>query len=248
MINKLTSILITKNEEANIKRCLASIKDISDEIIIVDSGSTDKRLKIAKSFNAKIINKGFDNFASQRNFALSKAENDWVLSLDADEEISQELREEISKAIEAEEFDGYLIPRKNIIFGKEINHTRWSPDKHIWLFKKSKSKFINSIHEEVEVKGRVGELKNSKIHYSHKNIHEFIKKINFYTDLEAIKLKNENVKFGFTKMLYEAKKSFMGRFLIKKGFLDGWRGFMLSYLRAIYKLILWVKVWEQEQK
>ena len=187
MINKLTSILITKNEEANIKRCLASIKDISDEIIIVDSGSTDKTLQIAKSFNAKIINKGFDNFASQRNFALSKAENDWVLSLDADEEISQELREEISKAIEAEEFDGYLIPRKNIIFGKEIKHTRWSPDKHIWLFKKSKSKFINSIHEEVAVDGHVGELKNPKIHYSHKNIHEFIKKINLYTDLEALK-------------------------------------------------------------
>src|SRR3989344_1136119 len=132
MINKLTSILITKNEEANIKRCLASIKDISDEIIIVDSGSTDKTLQIAKSFNAKIINKSFDNFASQRNFALSKAGNDWVLSLDADEEISQELREEISKAIETEKFDGYLIPRKNIIFGKEIKHTRWSPDKHIW--------------------------------------------------------------------------------------------------------------------
>ena len=107
---------------------------------------------------------------------------------------------------------------------------------------------INSINEEVAVDGHVGELKNPKIHYSHKNIHEFIKKINFYTDLEAIKLKNENVKFGFTKMLYEAKKSFMGRFLIKKGFLDGWRGFMLSYLRAIYKLILWVKVWEKEQK
>jgi len=248
MKNKLTSILITKNEEENIKRCLDSIKAISDEIIVVDSGSTDKTLQIAKSFGAKVFDKEFEDFSVQRNFALSKAENDWILSLDADEEISSGLQGEILQAIDMQECDAYLVPRKNVIFGKEIKHTRWSPDEHIWLFKKSKSKFVNSIHEEVEVDGSVGELTNSKIHYSHKNIFEFLEKTNFYTGFEAINLKNEKIKFNFYKMLYAAKKSFIGRFLIKKGFLDGWRGFVLSYLRAVYKLILWVKVWEQEQK
>ena len=200
MKNYLTAIVITKNEEVNIGRCLSSVK-FADEIIVVDSGSTDKTVTIAKRFNAKVYGRKFDDYAAQRNFAVSKASGEWILSLDADEEITEALAKEIREVINKDDYDGYLIPRKNIIFGKEIKYTRWSPDKHIWLFNKRKGSFKSSIHEEVELKGKVGELKNAKIHHSHKNVFDFIAMTNSYTSYEA----NEKIKrdsFSYFKLLY----------------------------------------------
>ena len=123
MKNYLTAIVITKNEEVNIGRCLSSVK-FADEIIVVDSGSTDKTVTIAKRFNAKVYGRKFDDYAAQRNFAVSKASGEWILSLDADEEITEALAKEIREVINKDDYDGYLIPRKNIIFGKEIKYTR----------------------------------------------------------------------------------------------------------------------------
>lgn len=246
MKNSLTAIIITKNEEESISRCLKSVSFV-DEIVIVDSGSVDKTLEIAKKYDAKIFKKEFDNYASQRNYAISKANSRWILSLDADEEIPNALSTEIREAINNHNFDGYLIPRRNIIFGKEIKHTRWGPDKHVWLFKKDKGKFINSIHEEVHVNGKVGELVNAKLHHSHKNIYEFIEMLNNYTSLEAQELANKGVRFSCLKLFYFPLRSFFGRYFLKLGFLDGWRGFVLSYLRAIYQFTVWVKIWQMQK-
>jgi len=232
MKNYLSIVLITKNEEENISRCLKSVQ-FADEIILVDSGSTDQTIRIAKSYGAKIFTNKFVDFASQRNFAISKARGEWILSLDADEEIPRSLAEEIREAIKSQKVNGYLMPRKNIIFGEEIKHTRWAPDKHIWLFRKNKGKFKNSIHEEVEVTGSMGQLVNAKVHNSHKNVSEFLEMANSYTELEA------GVKF------YSPLRSFVGRYLLKQGFRDGWRGFVLSYLRAVYQFLAWAKQWEK---
>ena len=237
---KLSVNIITLNEESNIKRCLNSVRDFADEIVIVDTGSTDKTIEFAKKYTDKIYVKDFDNFASVRNYALEKSKGEWILSMDADEEITKSLADEIKLTIKNPKFDAYLIPRKNIIFGKEIKHSRWSPDKHIWLFKKSKAKFENNVHEEVAVNGSIGELKNAKIHHSHNSVHEFVSKFNNYSELESGKTSPNTLSF-----FIETAKSFVGRYLYKQGFRDGWRGFVLAYLRAIYKATIWVKKWEK---
>lgn len=228
-------------------RCLSSVKGLADEIIVVDSGSTDKTVSVARSFGAKVYTRQFDDFSSQRNFAMSKAKSEWILSLDADEEIPGKLSSEIKEAIKKGDYDAYLIPRRNIIFGSEIKHTRWSPDRHVWLFKKAKGKFEKSIHEEVKIKGAVGELKNAKIHHSHKSVSEFIEMVNSYTEFEASEKVKRGQKFSCLSLFYYPLRSFIGRYFLKLGFFDGWRGFVLSYLRAIYQFAVWVKIWQMQK-
>lgn len=246
---RLSVVIITFNEGENIRLCLHSVKDIADEIVIVDSGSTDNTIEIARKYGAKIYRREFDNYANQKNFALSKATGDWIFSIDADEEVTPDLASEIQSVTSNQSsiisHSAYLIPRRNIIFGKEIKHTRWSPDKHIWLWKNGSGRWNGRIHEEVEVKGSVGELKNAKIHHSHKSVGKFISMLNKYTELEAEELIATKQKYSILKLFGAPIISFMGRYFYKKGFLDGWRGFVLSYLRAFYKFVIWAKVWEK---
>lgn len=241
---KLSVTIITLNEEKNIEKCLTSLKDLVNEIIVLDSGSTDKTVNLAKKNGAKVFFRDFDNFANQKNAAADYASGEWLLSLDADEIISEELANEIKEAITKDKFDGYLIPRRNFILGGEIKHSRWSPDKHIWLWKKNHGRWVGVVHEEVIVKGKVGELKNSKLHYQGKTLSEFFLANNKYSSLFAEKLSKEGVRFSFKRLFWEAFFEFSLRFFYKKGFLDQWRGFVLCYIMAIYKLMVWVKIWE----
>ena len=246
---KLSVVVITLNEEDSIQQCLESVKDLADEIIVVDSGSTDHTIEIAKKFGAKVYHRGFDNYAAQKNYAAEKATSDWILSLDADEAVSPELAGEIKQLISSSVSQlnsspvGFLIPRRNFLLGAEIKHTRWAPDKHIWLWRRRVGKWVGKIHEEVVVEGVVGELKHAKIHYSYKTVSEFLEMVNRYTEREAISMHERGVKFSFVNLILEPTKSFVGRFAYKAGFLDGWRGFVLSFLRAYYKFILWAKLW-----
>ncbi len=240
----ISATVITLNEQKNIKRALQSLKGVVDEVIVVDSGSTDKTVEFARAFGAKVFIRDFDNFSNQKNFAVTKAKGNWMLSLDADEEVTQELGEEIKKSLENKEFDAYLIPRRNFILGKEIKHSRWSPDTHIWLWKKDFGKWVGEVHEEVAVSGKVGFLKNSKIHNSHKTISEFMEANSKYSDLEASRLFNSGIKFSFWKMIWQALFEFIIRFIYKKGYLDGKEGFILAYLMSIYKLTVGIKLWE----
>lgn len=239
--------IITLNEEKNIKAALESVKDLANEIVVVDCGSKDKTVEIAKRFGAKVFSRKFDNFANQKNWATLKTSNEWILSLDADEIISKELAGEIKIAIQDNNYSGYLISRRNFILGAEIKHSRWSPDKHIWLWKKNKGKWVGDVHEEVEVFGKVGLLKGSKIHYSHESVSEFMEANNQYSNLEAQILFKRGTRFSFWNMIKPALFEFFVRFFYKGGFLDGWRGFVLSYLMAIYQLMVWIKLWELEK-
>lgn len=235
----ISATIITLNEQEKIDKALESLKGLSKEVIVVDSGSDDDTLKICKSFGSKTFVRKFDNFANQKNYSLSKATGDWILSLDADEQISPALAEEIKKAIESREYVGYLIPRRNFILGKEIKHSRWSPDKHVWLWKKGFGKWVGNVHEEMVVTGEVGELKNCKIHYSHETISDFMKSNNLYSTLKA-----RQIKFSCWRLFWDPLSEFFIRFIYKKGFLDGKTGFILAYLMSIYKLTVWVKAWE----
>lgn len=244
----ISATIITLNEADNISRAIKSLNGLANEIIVVDSGSTDKTLAIAKSLDAKVYIRKFDNFANYKNWAASKTRGDWILSLDADEIISEELAEEIKEAVKSDEYAGYLIPRRNFILGKEIKYSRWSPDQHIWLWKKDAGRWVGNVHEEVVVLGKVGLLENSKIHHSHKTLTSFLKANNLYSTLEAQVLFKKGIKFSFWRMFEDSLFEFFLRFFYKMGFLDGRRGFILAYAMAIYKLTLWIKLWELEQK
>lgn len=240
----ISAVLITLNEEENIEEALKSLKDVAQEIIVVDCGSNDKTLEIAKKNGAITFFRKFDNFANQKNWAVSKATGDWIISLDADEEITEDLAKEIKEAVKSHEFVGFLIPRKNFILGKEIKYSRWSPDTHIWLWKKDLGKWVGEVHEEVKVIGKVGLLKNSKIHNSHKTISEFVEANNKYSGLEAEALFKKGIKFAFGVMMWQSFFEFFIRYIYKKGFLDGKRGLILSYLMGIYIFTVWIKLWE----
>ncbi len=246
---KLSATVITLNEEKDLPRLFSSVKNLADEIVVVDSGSTDKTLTIAERFGCITFKRKFDNYSNQKNYALEKASGDWILSLDADEEVTPELAQEIKRAIKDGSYDGYSIPRKNIILGKFIKHTRWDPelDRHVWLWRKGKGKWVGSVHEEVVVSGKVGKLKNAKIHYQYKTVREFIDMINRYTNLEAEEMIKKGIRFSYFRFFYDPVYEFLVRFVYRKGFLDNWQGFALSYLMAIYKMTTWVKVWERNK-
>lgn len=247
MEQSVSVTIITLNEEKNLPRCLESVKNFADEMVIVDSGSTDRTVEIAKKYGAKIYERKFDNYGNQKNYAVNKANSKWILSLDADEVVTKELAKEIREIIKNSEYNGYLVPRRNILLGKEIKYTRWSPDTHIWLWRKGKGRWKGEVHEEVVVEGEVGRLNNAKIHYQYETVSEFLEMMNKFTDKMADEMVSKSKKFSYFMMFFAPTLSIGRRFFYKKGFLDGWRGFVLSYLMAIYRMTTWIKVWERQK-
>lgn len=240
----LSITLITLNEEQRIARCLESVKNLDAEIIVVDSGSIDNTLNIVKKYGAKIFTRSFDDFSRQKNYAASKATNEWILSLDPDEEISASLADEIKSAVNSKIYDGFLIGRRNFILNKEIKYSRWSPDEHIWLWKKNKGGWKGLVHEEIELKGRIGRLINKKIHYQSDNIADFLQSNNFYSDFEAREKFSKGEKFSLFRLFYDPIYEFLIRYVYKLGFLDGIEGFILAYIMTIYKITVSVKIYQ----
>jgi len=248
---KLTVTVITLNEEKDLRRCLESVRDLADEIVVVDSGSTDKTVEIAKKYGAKVYHRDFDNYSNQKNYAVKKATGDWILSMDADEEIPPKLSKEIREAIGSDEFVAFNMPRRNIILGKFIKYSRWQPEfeRHVvWLFRKGKGKWVGDVHETVVLDGDVGRLKNAKVHYQYETVNEFMNMMNKYSELDAEQRIKNGLKFSFFRLIFDPVYNFLVRFFYRLGFLDRWRGFVLSYLMAVYHLELWIKVWEKERK
>lgn len=240
----ISAVLITLNEEKNIGKALKSLEGLVQEVIMVDSRSNDKTVELAKKMGAKVYFRKFDNFANQKNWATNKATNPWILSLDADEVIPFSLALEIRQAVKNEKFSAFFIPRRNFIFGKEIKHSRWSPDVHIWLWRKDKGKWMGDVHEEVIVSGKAGKLKNAKFHFQEDSVSDFIKSNDFYSSLLAKSLFKKGVRFSLLHSIWDPIFEFFIRFVYKLGFLDGLRGFVLCYLMAIYKLSIWIKIYE----
>lgn len=236
--------IITLNEQANIEKAIKSVLDLADEIIVVDSGSKDKTVELAEKLGAKVFFKEFADFASQKNYAASKATKEWVLSLDPDEEISPSLSEEIRSAVSNNLYDGFLIGRKNFILKKEIKYSRWSPDEHIWLWKKDHGEWEGLVHEEIKLKGNIGKLIHKKIHHQSDNITDFMKSNNFYSGFEAEDRFKKGEKFSLLKLFYDPVYEFLIRFVYKLGFLDGKVGFILAYIMAIYKITVSVKIYQ----
>ena len=245
---KLSIILAAYNEEKNIKRCLESVK-WADEIIIVDGQSTDKTVAIAKKYTAKIFSR--ENplmFHKNKQLAIEKATGDWILYLDADEEVSQALKKEVLEAITSQEINGFWLPRKNIIFGKWIRYSGWWPDEQLRLFRNGKA-FLpcQSVHEQPELKGEAGHLKTPLIHYNYRTVSQFIDKLNhLYTENDKNIFLAEKKKFHWLDAFRFPTAEFLKRFFKEKGYKDGLHGLVLSLLQAFSALVLFAKVWEEK--
>ncbi len=248
---KLSAVIIAYNEEKNLPRAIKSVKDLVDEIIVVvDSRTTDKTKEVAEKHGAKTFVREFDTFANQKNFAADNSRGEWILSLDADEKVTPELARELKSKLQnpKPKVEAYSIPRKNIIFGKFIKYTRWQPelDRHIWLWRKGKGKWVGDVHEELEVNGEVEALKYPKIHYQYETVSEFLKMMNSYSEMDAAQRVKIGVGFSLLKFLLDPLYNFLVRYFYRLGFLDGWRGYVLSCLMAIYHLEICIKIWERK--
>lgn len=233
---KLTVIIPTLNEEKDLPETLKSLALLNSEIVVVDSGSSDKTQEIAKKFGAKFVFHAFESFDRQRNFGDSVATGDWILSLEADVTVSPELAKEIISAITTKSFAAYYISRLNNIWGKDILHTDWSPkdDTHIWLYRKGSGSWVSDVHEEYHLqKGQVGYLKNYLHHKNYETVSEFIEKLDKYSEIAT---KRKQIFPNYWPL-----REFFKRYFYKLGFLDGYHGLFLSYLQSIYYLTLSVK-------
>ena len=248
---KITTVINTYNEEKNIERCLKSVKNFADEIVLVDQHSTDETVKIAKKFGAKVyLHEHTVYVEPARNFALSKAIGDWIFLIDADEEIPASLAEKLREIAKENKVDIVEIPRKNIIFSKWIEHSRWWPDYLIRFFKKGKVKFSNIIHEPPKTFGATIKLEpgeeNAIIHHNFQTISQFVNRLNRYTDIQSDELLKKDYCFTWTDLVFKPSNEFFSRFFAGEGYKDGLHGLVLASLQAFSEFILYLKVWEKK--
>lgn len=242
MQNKISVVIITGNEVNNIKACLESVT-WADEIIVVDSESTDNTISIAKKFTDKVFIHKWEGYSAQKTYAISLTKNDLILSLDADERVSTNLKNEILIA-DFSNCNGYLIKRENYFLGKLIKGCGWGNDWQLRLFRKSKAKLSDRlVHEKFIVDGNIYRLNNSFSHYSYSSIKDALGKINNYSTLEAIEKANKKSVNIFT-ILFSPAFYFLHHFIIRKGFLDGLHGVIISYLHMMTKLQVQLKILE----
>jgi glycosyltransferase involved in cell wall biosynthesis len=239
----LSAIIITKNEEINLERCLRSVSWV-DEIIVVDSGSTDSTIEIAKSFKAKIFEPEWRGFGLTKQYALEHAGGDWILSIDADEEVSFTLKGEILQLMEKEpEKDGYFIPRKTQFLGRWILHSGWYPDLVLRLFRKSAGGFTSAlVHEKVEVSGKTGRLHNPLMHYSYPTLEDYTRKLDHYSSLGAEELFQAGKRFSSYSLVVKPIVSFLRKLIWQRGWRDGWEGFLIAYLSSTGTLLKYAKL------
>jgi glycosyltransferase involved in cell wall biosynthesis len=248
---KISVALITLNEEVNLPRTLESVKplvrDGQGEIIIVDSGSTDRTLDIARSFGAKIFSESWKGFAAQKNSAMEKASGDWVLQLDADEMLEAELTLELDHALEQSgNLVGYWIPRKNYFLGRWIKHGGFYPDPKLRLIRRGAGKFEEyGAHPTIKVEGATGRLKHALIHNAYPNLRGYIDHMNSYSTSGAeIAVAQGHRGFNLLNILVRPKLTFIYNYVFRLGFLDGREGFLLHMYHAVYVSWKYAKAWE----
>lgn len=232
----ISVVIITFNEERNLALCLTSVAGVADEIIVADSYSTDNTISIAESFNARVIQREFTGYSDQKNFATSQAVNDWILSLDADEVLSAELRDSILKIKANPALPAYRMARLTNYCGKWIKHCGWYPDRQLRLYNRTKGRWQEKkVHEYWALNdkdGQIGELKGDIMHYSFNSVEEHIKKIEKYTDLAAQAAADEGRDPGMGRVIMSPVWHFFSEYFLKLGFLDGFYGYTICRLSA----------------
>jgi len=247
----LSVCIITLNEEANIGRTLKSVKDIADEIIVVDSGSTDSTVGLAKQFGAKVFVEPWKGFARQKNSALEKATCDWILSLDADEEVSPELAAGIKTLLTGgtPQFAGYTMNRRNLYFGKWIKRSGYYPDPKLRLVRRGAATFeLRDVHEDMKMAGELGHVKGDMIHHAYPTLESFIEHANRYSSLGADMVARERkVSFSVVNIVLRPLVRFIWAYFFRGGFLDGREGLLVLMNHAAYVSWKYAKAWERSK-
>ena len=246
MSARLTVTVITWNEEPRLRRCLESVA-WADEIVVVDAESSDKTVAIARDFTDHVFIRQWDGFARQKNWALEHAHGEWILSLDADEEVSVELRDAIRRVLASTAGpDGYAVPRRNVFWGRWVRHGRLYPDWQLRLFRRGTGRFVDrDVHESVEVTGPVARLDGPLVHESYRDVADFLERTNRYTTLAAEEWVRSGRTIGASDLIFRPLGRFASMYLVHAGFLDGSRGFLLATLYAYYVFVRSAKIWER---
>lgn len=245
MKHLVTAIIPTYNEQEHIQEAIESVR-WADEILVVDSFSTDQTVAIAKLLGAQVWQHEYENSAAQKNRAIPKASHPWVFILDADERVSPQLKNEIQNLIQSDTLshDAYWIPRQNDFMGKRIRYSGWQNDRVIRLFRRDLCRYqTKRVHAEVVCKGSVGELTNPLLHNTYKGIDHYISKLNRYAAWQAEDWHNKGKKTGLIQWICKPGFRFFKHYFIKKGFLDGIPGFVISVLQAYAVWMRYVKLW-----
>jgi glycosyltransferase involved in cell wall biosynthesis len=244
-MNRLSVTIIAWNEEERLRACLESVA-WADEILVIDAESTDKTVEVAREFTDRIWVRTWPGFAAQKNFALDQATGEWVLSLDADERVTPELQARIGRIVRANgPADGYSIPRKNIFWGAWVRHGGLYPDYQLRLFRRASGRFVDSaVHESVVVEGRVETLAEPLLHHSYRGLEDFVTRSNRYSTLAAHEIVGRGGRAGLGDLALRPLGRFLSMYVLRRGFLDGWRGFVLAVLYANYVFLRMAKTWE----
>jgi glycosyltransferase involved in cell wall biosynthesis len=249
----ISVVIITYNEQDRLEPTLKSVADVAAEIIIVDSYSTDDTIKIAKKYTNKVFTRKWTNYSDQKNFANSKAAFPWILSLDADERISPELKEELLQLKDREpEANGFSMPRQVFYLGRWIKHTVWYPDRKLRLFKKNKAKWEGEfVHEKLVIEGETKKLNGPLLHFTYSSIHEHLDQINAFSDLAAQKLYAKQKKSSWAKLVLQPIFGFIKSYYFKAGILDGFAGFVVSVLHGYSIFLRYAKlreIWKKGER
>lgn len=243
---KLSVGIITFNEEKILGKTLASVKNIADEIIIVDSHSTDNTVEIAESFGAKVYKEDWKGFGLQKNSAIEKCQGEWVLLIDADEELSENLARKIKEIINGKnKFDVYRINFMTIAFGKEIKYGGWSNSYRIRLFRKEAGKYNNNeVHEDFITQKKLGKIREKIRHHSYFDLEDYLKKFNQYTTKAANDIHKKGKKINNFKTVFSSFFVFIKMYIIRLGFLDGLEGLLLAIMSSNYTFVKYYKSME----
>ena len=245
----LSLVVITKNEEKNIEKCLASVYGWAGEIVVVDDDSVDQTVVLAEKYADKILHRRMDNEGRHRNWAYAQAKNEWVLSLDADEYVTEELKEEISRAIASKEFHAYSIPLRNFIGSYWVQYSGWYPAGKLRLFMKSRFKYEEvEVHPRVFLEGETGHLTKDIVHKGYPDFEHFLGSLNRQTTLEARKWIQTGRHMSLGRAIWRTLDRFPRSYIRKRGYKDGFIGFMIAFFASLYQIISYAKYWQMKRE
>ncbi len=244
----LTVTIITRNESANIEAAIRSVS-WADEVVVVDSGSTDDTVYIARHFTERVIVRDWPGYVAQKNFAADQACHDWILSLDADERVTPALADEIRDRLQAPAEAGFRLPRVSFYLGKWIRSTDWYPDFQLRLYDRRRARWDGRhVHESVRADGQVGTLRGELLHYPYRNIAQHVETMNRYTSLFAMQAAEDGKRASLLDVVTRPPLAFARNYLLRGGVKEGPVGLIVSLLNSYYVFLKFVKLWEMRRE